>query len=501
MKEGGDLKVSDSRERWSSRTLFIFAAIGSAVGLGNLWRYPYLAYKYGGGAFLLPYLIALFIVGIPLLILEFSIGQRFQKGAVGSFHSLHPKARGVGVLSVYCSFLVVSFYAAIMSWSLLYFYSSFKSPLPWGTDPSGFFRGRILELSSSIETGGALVWPLVFGLVLVWVMIYFSIWKGVKSVGKVVALTMPLPILFLFVLLIRGLTLEGAWEGIYYYLTPNFSALLDMEIWLAATTQIFFSIGVGFGIMIAYASYNSKKGGVVKNAYITALANSGISIVAGFVVFSVLGYMAMKYGVPVDEVVRSGPDLAFIAFPEALSMMPWSNVFSIIFFVMLLSLGIDSAFSLVEAVTATLSDKWPLGKPFIAASVCLAGFLLGLLFVTQKGLYLLDIFDHYISTYGLTIAGISECLVVVFVYGLKKQRDWINEVSAWHVGKGWSACIYFVIPVLLTVLLVKSFIQELFTPYGGYPAWATSLGWGLVLLPVLIALFLIRSEKRSSEPF
>ena len=286
------------RNRWSSKLIFIFASIGSAVGLGNVWRFPYLAGKYGGGAFLIPYMLMLFILGVPLLIMEFAIGQRMQLGAVGSFKKIKRRLSGIGLSAVLCGFVVVSYYAVVMAWSLLYFIYSFT--LKWGADPKKFFFSDVLHLSKGVgEIGFVSVW-IIFALVIVWTLVYFSVWKGVKSVGKIVLITMPLPVILLIVILIRGVTLPGAIEGILLYITPKFSAILDFEVWSAAMSQIFFTLSLAFGIMIAYASFQHESSDITKSALITSLVNSSISIVAGFAVFSTLGYMATKSGVSVN---------------------------------------------------------------------------------------------------------------------------------------------------------------------------------------------------------
>ena len=262
------------RSRWTSRSIFLFAAIGSAVGLGNIWRFPYLTYKYGGGAFLIPYLAALFILGIPLLILEFAIGQKLQKGAVDAFRTVDNRLRGIGFGAVFSGFVVVAYYAVVMAWCLHYFVNSFQAELPWAGDAKGYFFNSVLQITDNIGTIGGINWPIFLSLFAIWVIIYFSVWRGIKSVGKVVSITMPLPIILLMILFIRGITLEGSFTGIYYYLKPDFAALYNSEIWLAAASQIFFTLSLGFGIMVAYASYNKETQDVAADAYILIRADN-----------------------------------------------------------------------------------------------------------------------------------------------------------------------------------------------------------------------------------
>ncbi len=489
------------RDRWSSRMIFLFAAIGSAVGLGNIWRFPYLTYKYGGGAFLIPYLIALLVLGIPLLILEFGLGQKIQKGAMDAFKHLNPKLQGIGLGAVISGFVVVVYYAAVMAWALIYFIKSFNLKLPWAEDSSGYFFNNVLQLSEGVHAIGGINWAVLLALAVVWLLVYFCVFKGVKSVGKVVAVTMPLPIILLVILFIRGITLDGAFTGILYYLKPNFAALLDWELWTAATSQIFFTLSLAFGIMIAYASYKKETEDVVKDSYTTALVNSGISLFAGFVVFSVLGYMTTVTGASIADVATAGPGLAFVVFPQALSLMPMAWLFAIMFFLTLLSLGIDSAFSLVEAVTTVIRDKVKnISKNQVAMLVCFIAFVLGTLFATKAGLYFLDIADHFVTNFTLVIVGLFECIAVGWLYGAEKMRRYVNSVSDWKVGRWWNAAIKYVIPVALIALLVNQFIIDIKNPYEGYVEWALALGWLIVIVPVVIALILaIRPYKKTKQ--
>lgn len=479
------------RLRWSSRTVFFLAAIGSAVGLGNIWRFPYLAYEFGGGAFLVPYLIVLFVLGIPLLTLEFAIGQKLQKGAVASFRTIHPRLTGIGLAAIFCGFVVVVYYAVIMAWTLIFFLNSFQTELPWSSDAQGYFFGTVLRLSEGADQMGGINLSLLISLFITWLIIYFCVWKGVKSIGRIIMVTMPLPLILLILLFIRGITLEGAWTGIYFYLNPDFSTLLDTEIWLAAASQIFFTLTLGFGVMIAYASYNRQDQDVSQDALVTAVANSIISLFAGFVVFSVLGYMATVTGVDVEEVVASGPGLAFVVFPQALSLMPWAWFFSALFFLVLLSLGINSAFSLVESVDTVIADQTTrFTPPVIASIVCTVAFLLGIIFTTRAGLYYLDIIDHFITSFGLVLVGVFQCIAIGWIYGIDRLESYINRVSARKKSLWWSVSIRYVVPIILSVLVIVQFITELQGNYQGYPTWAISMGWMVAITPLLIGGYL-----------
>lgn len=476
-----------ARDRWPSRLMFIFAAVGSAAGLGNVWRFPYLTYKYGGGAFLIPYFFALLVLGIPLLILEFGLGQHFQRSAVGSLRKLTSWGGIVGWWALTTGFLIITYYAVIMAWALRFFLAS--ASLPWRADAQAFFYHTVLGLTEKISVLGGVNWVLLACLVLVWVMIYFSIFKGVRSVSKVVVVTMPLPFLLILALLVRVVTLPGAAVGITYYLKPLFSALLDPEVWIAAAGQIFFTLTLGFGVMIAYASYVQKGQDVAKDAVWTALLNSLISILAGFVVFGTLGFLAAQKGVLVSDVVASGPGLAFVVFPEALSLMPWPRLFSFLFFLTLLSLGIDSAFSMVEGITAALKERLAVSSQRVALFTSLAAFLGGILYVTGAGLYFLDVIDHFSATYAILLVGLLQTLLVGWTRAGVAVKESLRR-ARWFPVELWWKLLRFPIPLILAGLLLVDVVKEVEAPYSGYPSWALLFGWSAVLLPLIASWFL-----------
>lgn len=472
---------------WPSRLIFIFAAVGSAAGLGNLWRFPYLAYKYGGGAFLVPYVLALLILGIPLLILEFAIGQTFQRSAVTSMRKIKPWAGTVAWWAYGCGFIILSYYAVIMSWCLYFLVSGGASE---GVSTAHFFHNEVLKLSSDIDAGLSVNTHLLLYLVVIWVLIYGCIRKGIRSVSEVVKVTMPLPIILVFVLLVRALTLHGADSGLAYYVQPVFSALLDTEVWLAAASQIFFTLTLGFGVMITYSSHLESGHDTAGNALWTAFLNSGISIVAGFVVFATLGFLAAQRGVPVPEVVQSGPGLAFIVFPEALSLMPLPWLFTAVFFVVMLTLGIDSAFSLIESFTAAFREYLNIETARIAQIASIVCFCAGLPFITGAGLYWLDIADHFVTNYALVCVAIAQTIIVGWTTRGHLVLEHLRDASPWFPVFIWWWTIRVFIPLLLLVIMVAHLYDEIREPYGGYPIWTITIGWSFVVLPLLIGVWL-----------
>ncbi|MBI2522843.1 sodium-dependent transporter [Candidatus Woesearchaeota archaeon] len=481
-----------ARERWPTRLIFLFAAVTSAIGLGNVWRFPYLAYKYGGGAFLLPYLIALVVAGIPLLILEFALGQKLQKGAVDALASIKKKFSGIGWLALFVGFIVISYYAVVMGWALIYFFTSIG--LQWSGDAKAYFFNNVLQLSDSINVVGNIVPAVFIALVICWIMIYLSVWKGTKSVSKVVSWTVPIALILFIALIIRSVTLEGSLAGLSFYLTPNFSALFDTEVWIAAFSQIFFSLSVGFGVMITYASFNKQTNDIAKNAIIVGISDTLFSIFVGFIVFGTLGFMSTAQNVPIDQVVASGPSLAFVIFPKALSLMPFATLFSMIFFLILVVIAYDSAFSLVEAINTVVVEKTKIRREYIALVVCILGFLAGLIFATNSGLYFLDIVDHFMNSYALITVGILECIAVGWVFGAERLRAYVNKVSEIKIGVWWDYAIKYIIPLALSIIVALQLKAELVENYGGYPDWAIVVGWVAVLAPVVIS-FLVPQKR------
>lgn len=477
------------RERWASRPAFIMAAVGSAIGLGNLWRFPMVAYDNGGGAFLIPYIVALMTAGIPLMILEYALGQRFQKSSPGSLREVHPRFEMIGWWALGVGTTISIYYAVIMAWCWDYLAYSFTQP--WCSDPEGFFFSGVLCATEGPGTVGRISWQVLAGLAVTWAIIYWIIKKGVLRVGKVVMLTVPIPAILTLLIVLRGMTLPGSLEGIRYYLTPDFSALLNGQTWLQAYGQVFFSLSLGFGILTAYASYLPKRSDVSNNAFITSFANAGFSYFAGFAVFSVLGYLAQAQGVPVENVLGGGPSLAFVIYPTAISLMPMAPVIAAMFFITLLTLGIDSAFSIVEGVVAGLRDKWRISQGKAAAGFCIFGFVLGVIFTTGSGIHWLDIVDHWMNNYGLVVIGLLECIAIGWFYGASKLRRYINEVSDFRIGWWWDFFIRWLTPLALGVALVTNIIQEFRQAYEGYPTWALLVGgWGVVAAIIVIAALL-----------
>jgi len=466
------------------------AAIGSAVGLGNIWRFPYVCYQNGGGAFLIPYFVALFTVGIPLLVVEFGIGQWFGTAAPGSFRKINKKWEWAGWWALASTFLIAVYYSVIMAWCLSYLFHSVG--LVWGNNAAAFFNRFLGKTSSPFILGGFQL-QIVFALLFIWTSIYLILYKGIKSIGKVVAITVPLPTILLLIIAIRGITLPGALDGLNFYLTPHFSKLASPSVWLAAYAQIFFSLGLAQGIMIVYASHLRKKDDVTNNAFITALVDGGTACLAGVAVFSVLGDLSDSTGVGIQNIAGSGMGLAFITYPTAISNLPVAAaLFGAIFFIALLTFGIDSAFSMVESVTGGIEEKWGISKGKATFIICALGFLMGIPFVTGAGSYWVDVTDHFVSNFGLVFVGLMECIVFGYIMGAEHIREHVNEVSDIKLGKWWEYLIKFVAPAILIFIAIASLVELLSNGYEGLPSGALVIGGAMVVLTLVISIIIAK---------
>ena len=488
-------EMINGRENWGSRSGFILAAVGSAVGLGNVWRFPYEAYKNGGGAFLVPYIVAMVVVGLPLLIMEFSLGHLTQQAAPNAFKRVGKRWEFVGWWPIILSFVIVTYYAAVLGWCFNYLLYSFSDPLPWAGDAKGFFFDSYLQAGEGLKLGG-LRWPIVGGLAAVWTLMYLCIFRGVKLVSKVVLWTVPIPWLMLLVLLIRGLTLDGAVAGLEYYLEPNWSALKDPNIWRAAFGQVFFSMTIAFGVMVTYASFLHRKSDLNNNALIIGLADLATSFVAGLAVFATLGAVAMQTDVPVGEVLDKSKSvgLAFVAFPEALSQLPWPHVFSVLFFIALLLLGIDSAFSITEAALASLLDKTGWKRTAVLTVMSVFGLGVGLVFATRGGINWLGAVDGFVNegTWGIMFVGLIECLVLGWIFDIRRLRKHANHNSDWKLGVWWEWAIRLVIPAILLGLFVWNLHDDI-KKAGGFFVGSDGelISKNIIGICVMLAIFLL----------
>ncbi|XP_048872468.1 sodium- and chloride-dependent GABA transporter 2-like isoform X2 [Brienomyrus brachyistius] len=518
-----------ARGQWDTKLEFLLAVAGQIIGLGNVWRFPYLCYKNGGGAFFIPYVLFLFTCGIPLFLLETALGQYTSQGCITCYRKICPLFEGLGYGSQVVVLYSSIYYIIILAWAFFYLFSSFSSPLPWSTCGNfwntatcvdfelknisknwtfaenatspvrEFWERRVLNITDSVHNLGEIKWELALCLLLSWIICYFCIWKGVKSTGKVVYFTATFPYVMLVVLLVRGLTLPGAKDGIKFYLYPDPARLTDPQVWMDAGTQIFYSYAICIGCLTALGSYNKYNNNCYKDCIYLCLLNSTTSFVAGFAIFSVLGFMAYEQGVDISMVAESGPGLAFIAYPRAVAMMPLPQLWAIFFFVMIILLGLDSQFVGLEALVTSISDMYPaffqIGhrRKLLLLSISVGCFLIGLVMVTEGGLYIFQLFDYYAcSGMTLLIFAILQSICIGWVYGANRLYNNIEDMIGYRplplIKYSWR----YVTPLICAGTFIFSLIK--YTPLKfnnvyEYPWWGYAIGWFFTLSSTLIVPF------------
>ena len=455
-----------------------------------------MAYENGGGAFLLPYFIALFTAGLPILILEWSLGNKYRGSGPRSFWNLSRRWEWIGWWQAAGSFVIITYYMVILGWVLAYTYFSIGTQ--WGSDTEGFFTGNYLGVSDSFWSVGGLQLKVLLPVVIMWAVVYYLLVRGVsRGIELSSRILIPTLAVMILVVVIRGVTLPGAGEGLNVLLTPDFSALATPTVWIAAYGQVFFSLSIAFSIMITYASYLPRRSDLTNSGFIMGLANSGFEFLAALGVFGVLGFLAVQQNTEVTEVATSGVGLAFIAFPQIINELPaFNSLFGLLFFGALLFAGITSAVSILEACIAAVKEKFNLTRTMAVNAVCGLAFLVSLLYVTNGGLYYLDTIDHFINSYGLALSGMVEVILVAWVLRqVGPLQQFINEDSFLRAGSWWSISIMVLAPVALIFVVGFSIYTDLTVAYEDYPISGLILLGGGVSLGAILIGFVFQAIK------
>ena len=498
------------RDKWSSRGTFILAAIGSAVGLGNAWRFPGLAAKHGGGAFLFVYILAMLCIGIPLLMMEIAIGRRTRQGAPGAMRAVNKKGEHVGWIAVSNGIAIAIYYAVVFAWVILMFVLSFKfAGFTGDTEAASKLWLSTINTTGTTSGFGTVSWPVLGCLLVAWISCYLCIRNGTTSVGKVVKYTVSLPVICLLILAIRGFTLPGAMDGLAKLFVPDWTALGDSTLWVDAIGQVFYSLSVAMAIMFAYGSFVDDRSNIAIDCVIIAVSDFVISLLAGIVMFTTMAGVGM-----LGNMSASGISTAFIIYPQAivsLTDVPWINAaFAYVFYFCLITLAIDSLFSIVEGSSTAIADRFGLDKKKTTMILCLIEGVLGLVFVTGAGLACLDIVDNFVNSYTLILTGIFEVIVVGWCFRTSKVLDQINlNTGKFKMPKWWFYfSIKFAAPVILTALFVWN-IVSLFIGGGIYGAGDgysllsnIILGWlimGLSLISGFIVKAIAKARKTDAE--
>ncbi|XP_046556136.1 sodium- and chloride-dependent glycine transporter 1-like isoform X2 [Haliotis rubra] len=575
-KKGQD----EGREQWSRKMDFVLSLIGYAVGVGNLWRFPYLCLRNGGGAFLIPFFTFLLLAGIPLFYLEVCLGQ-FSGTSSLFVWKLCPLFKGVGYGMVIVSGMACIYYNAVITWVIYYLVNSFRSELPWSrcghwwntptcidtrmtgsshnstdrltfntslvtancttntvcnvTDAQGFYgsnysllnnsifnmteeRGKtaaeefwqynVLRKSSGFEDLGSLQWHSALCLLAAWVLVVLCLFRGVKSLGKVVYVTALLPYVLLTIFLIRGSMLPGALDGIKFYVTPDFSKLKNFNVWIEACIQVFYSLGPAWGGLITMSSFNKFDNNCFRDAVIATLADGMTSFYGGFVIFAVIGYMAKESNLPITEVATQGPGLAMVAYPEAITRLPLPQIWAVLFFFMLLLLGLDSQFGMFETLVSGILDAFPnkLRKKrlLVTSSLAAISYLVALPIATNGGIYVFQLLDWFVAAFCVLLTSFLECIIIGWIYGVERFGRDIEMMLGRPPSLLMKLCWCFVTPVLMLVALIFTIYTYKMPTYDGYiyPVYARGIGFVISVLPVIpIPVFMVWELVKAKGSF
>ncbi|KAI3382564.1 hypothetical protein SNEBB_003714 [Seison nebaliae] len=570
------------REVWDKKIEFLLAVIGFAVDLGNVWRFPYICYRNGGGAFFIPYFVFFIFAGLPLFYMELALGQFQQTGVFTVWSRICPMMKGVAFGIVIMNTFMAMFYNTMISWAVYYFFDSFRREVPWKgchnpwnnhccltiddtknygkissknltndqirneyywstnitdyvkwpdnmnsttnttniihngtlfrgngtilcetihTPTEQYFLNKILEINKAdgINNLGGVKWETALCLLLVYTIVYFALWKGVKSSGKVVWFTALAPYVILFILLIRGVTLKGSTQGILFYLNPKWAKLKDFAVWQDAAAQVFFSLGPGFGTLLALSSYNKRNNNCYKDAIACSIINCLTSIIAGFVVFSVLGHMAYVKETNVENVTKQGPELVYVAYPQAIALMNGSTFWSLVFFLMVITLGVDSTFGGFESVLTGLCDQSAFlakRRELFVLGVMMFAYCVSLSTCTYGGNYLIHMLNEYAIAPAILLIAFCETVALNWIYGTNRFSDDVKSMLGFRPGRFWRVTWAIIAPFFLLIVFITIIYYITLSPLVlnsyVYPDWIQRLRWIIIFCTLVpIPLYMI----------
>lgn len=494
--------MAEARELWQSRKGFIYAAVGAAIGLGNLWRFPFQAYKNGGGAFFFPYIVALFTCAVPLMILEYQYGRKIRGGSTKAFRMLGKKYEWVGWLQVMVPIVVMMFYSTIISvsvvfmvWSLLHAFGIVN----WMSNP-GPIMGMIAGSASGPFDLAAGISKYMLSFIIVvwlgnWIIVKNGISGGIEKCSKVFT---PVLMIMMVIFMINSIRLDGSILGLNTLFTPDFSKIANPNIWVAAYAQVFFSTTLAVGVMIAYGSYIPDDWDIVNSSFMTVFSNASFDIIAGITVFSTLGHLVTKMSVGFDS-FGSGAGVAFIAFPIAVSTITSNTVLQgligFLFFFCLFIAGLSSSISMLESFAASVMDKFNIDRKKLIGIISVVGFLGSACFSTYAGFnYILDIVDAHVGNYIIATSGLLETILIARLYGLERIREDANEFSDFRIGKLFNFLLKYVTPIILGITVISNLISGFTTMTSAKIVF----GWGTIAIMLITATIFYNKKWEKS---
>ena len=478
--------------RWDSPLSFILAMIGAAVGLGNIWRFSYVLYSNGGGAFFIPYLVAIFLMGIPFLILEYGIGFSYKDSFPNIFKRINPKLEFVSWILILVVFMVVIYYAVIVGWDLVYLISSIN--FAWGSDPALYFV-KSVGGSSDLSKITSFMIPTVIAVLVIWFLIWYISHKNLKDgIGKFSRVLIPALFVMMAIIIVYSISLPGSDIGINTLLHPDWQSLTKVEIWLAAFSQILFSLSMGQAISMSYASYLPENSRLIDDVFVVVACNCLFEVFTAFGIFSVLGFMSATSGTPMIQLVSEGTGLVFIVFPMIFNIMgPVGHVFAPFLFIAILFAGITSAIAIMEPMVNSIMHKFEwTRKKAVTVLVCI-GCCMSMIFTTGAGSYLVGVIDTFLNNFCLIPLIAVQCVVFTQFTDLDAIISILNENSKINVNKIWIYIIKYILPVCLLFMWIMG-VNDLIWEMGTFKLAVYTV---LTIAILVISRFLSKTESKN----
>ncbi|WP_296786838.1 sodium-dependent transporter [Methanobrevibacter sp.] len=475
------------KQEWNSNLAFMMAMIGSAVGLGNIWRFPNVLYSHGGGSFMIPYIISLFLLGISFVLVEYAVGFKFKKSIARIMYSIKDKLEPVAWFILLVVFLITTYYVCVVGWDFIYIILSFTKA--WGANPDLYFSNNVLHATDSMSGLFTIVPNVLISVFIIWFIAWMIIKRDLNDgIGKVSQILLPLLCLIVVGIVGFSLTLPGASTGYTQIFTPDWNALLNLDVWLAAFGQIVFSLSLGMAIAMTYASYLPEGSKLVDNAVMVAFSNSGFEVFNSIGIFSILGFMTATSGIPFNELVTEGTGLAFVVFPQVFNTMgSVAYIVGPLFFICILFAGITSVIALLEGVCYSISEKFLIERKKTATVVCIIGFLISTIFATGAGSTILGIFDAYLNNFALLLAVLAECIIFGWIYKFDDLIETLNNNSKLQVGKTWKTVIKYILPICIGGLWIQGVYSTVVKADGLSLTVMGILSVVLIVIPIIFA--------------
>ena len=490
--------MASEKSVWDSNIAFVLAMIGSAVGLGNIWRFPNVLYSNGGGSFMIPYIVSLFILGISFVLVEYAVGFKFKTSLSKIFFTIKPRLEPIAWFIILVVFLITTYYVCVVAWDLIYVALSLTKA--WGANPDLFFTVNVLHASDSLSGIFTIVPWVLISVFLVWLSSWAIVQKDLnEGIGKVSKILLPVLVLIVIVIVAFSLTLPGASIGYTQIFTPDWSALTNLNVWLAAFGQIVFSLSLGMSIALTYASYLPEDSKLTDNALIVAFSNSGFEVFNAIGIFSILGFMTLTSGIPFNELVTEGTGLAFglafVVFPKVFNVMgPWASVIGPLFFLCILFAGLTSLIALLEVASFAISEKFGFSRRKSATLVCVVGFCISCLFATAAGSYLLGIFDAFLNNFALLFGVFLECIIFGWIYNFDELVEVLNSHSSIQMDPFWKIIIKYILPICIFVLWAQGVYSTILTGDTTSHMIMLALAIVLVVVPIIFTLLPAKNE-------